>query len=147
MYSIGQVSESFRLPVSTLRFYDKEGLFPNLERKSGIRKFSDRDLEALHVIECLKKSGLEIRDIKQFMQWCSEGPSTYPQRLELFCRQRETIEAEIEKLNRALAMINFKCWYYETAIADGGEEHIKAMLPDKLPENIQKLYDYAHKSD
>lgn len=144
MYSIGQVSESFSLPVSTLRFYDKEGLFPNLERKSGIRKFSDRDLEALHVIECLKKSGLEIRDIKQFMQWCSEGPSTYPQRLELFCRQRETIEAEIEKLNRALAMINFKCWYYETAIADGGEEHIKAMLPDKLPENIQKLYDYAH---
>ena len=147
MYSIGQVSESFSLPVSTLRFYDKEGLFPNLERKSGIRKFSDRDLEALHVIECLKKSGLEIRDIKQFMQWCSEGPSTYPQRLELFCRQRETIEAEIEKLNRALAMINFKCWYYETAIADGGEEHIKAMLPDKLPEAIQKLYDYAHKSD
>lgn len=147
MYSIGQVSESFSLPVSTLRFYDKEGLFPNLERKSGIRKFSDQDLEALHVIECLKKSGLEIRDIKQFMQWCSEGPSTYPQRLELFCRQRETIEAEIEKLNRALAMINFKCWYYETAIADGGEEHIKAMLPDKLPENIQKLYDYAHKSD
>lgn len=144
MYSIGQVSESFSLPVSTLRFYDKEGLFPNLERKSGIRKFSDRDLEALHVIECLKKSGLEIRDIKQFMQWCSEGPSTYPQRLELFCRQRETIEAEIEKLNRALAMINFKCWYYETAIADGGEEHIKALLPDKLPENIQKLYDYAH---
>lgn len=147
MYSIGQVSESFSLPVSTLRFYDKEGLFPNLERKSGIRKFSDRDLEALHVIECLKKSGLEIRDIKQFMQWCSEGPSTYPQRLELFCRQRETIEAEIEKLNRALAMINFKCWYYETAIAAGGEEHIKAMLPDKLPEDIQKLYDYAHKSD
>lgn len=144
MYSIGQVSESFSLPVSTLRFYDKEGLFPNLERKSGIRKFSDRDLEALHVIECLKKSGLEIRDIKQFMQWCSEGPSTYPQRLELFCRQRETIEAEIEKLNRALAMINFKCWYYETAIAAGGEEHIKALLPDKLPENIQKLYDYAH---
>lgn len=144
MYSIGQVSESFSLPVSTLRFYDKEGLFPNLERKSGIRKFSDQDLEALHVIECLKKSGLEIRDIKQFMQWCSEGPSTYPQRLELFCRQRETIEAEIEKLNRALAMINFKCWYYETAIADGGEEHIKALLPDKLPENIQKLYDYAH---
>lgn len=147
MYSIGQVSESFSLPVSTLRFYDKEGLFLNLERKSGIRKFSDRDLEALHVIECLKKSGLEIRDIKQFMQWCSEGPSTYPQRLELFCRQRETIEAEIEKLNRALAMINFKCWYYETAIAAGGEEHIKAMLPDKLPENIQKLYDYAHRND
>lgn len=144
MYSIGQVSESFRLPISTLRFYDREGLFPGLERQSGIRKFSDRDLEALRVIECLKKSGLEIRDIKQFMQWCSEGPSTYPRRLELFYRRRETIEAEIEKLNRALAMINFKCWYYETACADGNEERIRSMLPDKLPEDIQALYDYAH---
>ncbi len=144
MYSIGQVSESFSLPISTLRFYDKEGLFPGLERQSGIRKFSDRELEALRVIECLKKSGLEIRDIKQFMQWCSEGPSTYPQRLELFHRQRETIEAEIEKLNRALAMINFKCWYYETASADGNEDRIKSMLPDKLPDDIQALYNYAH---
>ena len=144
MYSIGQVSESFSLPISTLRFYDKEGLFPGLERQSGIRKFSDRELEALRVIECLKKSGLEIRDIKQFMQWCSEGPNTYPQRLELFQRQREIIEAEIEKLNRALAMINFKCWYYKTACADGNEERIRSMLPDKLPDDIQTLYDYAH---
>ena len=144
MYSIGQISEGFGLPISTLRFYDKEGLFPNLERKSGIRKFSERDIEALHVIECLKKSGLEIRDIKQFMQWCSEGASTYPQRLELFRRQRETIEGEIEKLERALAMIDFKCWYYETAIADGDEERIKEMLPDKLPPEIQQLYDHAH---
>ena len=147
MYSIGQVSESFRLPISTLRFYDREGLFPGLERQSGIRKFSDRELEALRVIECLKKSGLEIRDIKQFMQWCSEGPSTYPQRLELFYRRRETIESEIEKLNRALAMINFKCWYYETACADGNEERISSMLPDKLPEDIQALYDYAHERE
>ena len=43
-YSIGQVSEMFGLPVSTLRFYDKEGLFPNIERVSGIRKFSDKEL-------------------------------------------------------------------------------------------------------
>ena len=67
MYTIGQVSEMFGLPVSTLRYYDKEGLFPNMKRESGIRKFDDREIEALRVIECLKKSGLEIRDIKQFM--------------------------------------------------------------------------------
>ncbi len=73
MYTIGQVSELFRLPVSTLRYYDKEGLFPGLERVSGIRKFSEKELETLRVIECLKKSGLEIRDIKQFMEWCSQG--------------------------------------------------------------------------
>ena len=41
-------------------------------------------------------------------------------------------------------MIDFKCWYYETAVADGGEDRIRAMLPDKLPDDIQKLYDLAH---
>ena len=66
MYTIGQVSEMFHLPVSTLRYYDKEGLFPNLKRESGIRKFNDHELEALRMIECLKASGLEIKDIKQF---------------------------------------------------------------------------------
>ena len=66
-YTIGQVSEMFGIPVSTLRYYDKEGLFPNMQRVSGIRKFSGTELEALRVIECLKKSGMEIRDIKQFM--------------------------------------------------------------------------------
>ncbi len=89
MYTIGQVSEMFGLPISTLRYYDKQGLFPNMERISGIRKFSDNELEALRVIECLKKSGLEIKDIKQFMDWCVEGASTYPQRKALIEKQRE----------------------------------------------------------
>ena len=66
MYTISQVSAMFDLPVSTLRYYDKEGFFPNLERKGNIRYFSDNELEALRIIECLKKSGLAIKDIKQF---------------------------------------------------------------------------------
>ena len=77
MYTIGQVSTMFDLPVSTLRYYDKEGFFPNLERKGNIRYFSDNELEALRIIECLKKSGLEIKDIKQFFLWVSEGSSSY----------------------------------------------------------------------
>ena len=67
MYTVGQVSKMFHLPISTLRYYDKEGLFPGLQRISGVRKFNDTELERLRVIECLKRSGLEIKDIKQFM--------------------------------------------------------------------------------
>ena len=96
-YTIGQVAEMFNMPISTLRYYDKEGLFPDLVRTSGIRRFGERELEALRVIECLKRSGLEIKDIKQFMQWCGEGSSTYPQRRELFLRQKQTVEAEIAR--------------------------------------------------
>ena len=144
MYTIGQVSEMFHLPISTLRYYDKEGLFPEIERVSNIRKFGEKELEALRVIECLKKSGMQIKDIKQFMKWCSEGNKTYPQRRELFLKQKKAVEAEIKRLEKTLDMIRFKCWYYEQAIKDGNEDKINEMLPDKLPEEIQPIYNHAH---
>ena len=100
MYTIGQISEMFQLPISTLRYYDKEGLFPDLERSSGIRRFSEKEIEALRVIECLKKSGLEIKDIKLFMEWCSEGSATYQRRKELFECQKEIVQKEIAKLEK-----------------------------------------------
>ena len=80
MYTIGQVSEMFGLPISTLRYYDKEGLFPTIQRDSGIRKFGEKDLEALRVIECLKKSGLEIKDIKQF-RYLADGIHGTPSKI------------------------------------------------------------------
>lgn len=144
MYTIGQISEMFHLPVSTLRYYDKEGLFPDLKRSSGIRRFSEKEIETLRVIECLKKSGVEIKDIKIFMEWCSQGSSTYTQRREFFLRQKETEEKEMRKMEKVLDMIRFKCWYYEQALKDGSEDRINEMLPDRLPEEIQAIYDHAH---
>ena len=145
MYSIGQVAEMFGLPISTLRYYDKQGLFPNIERVSGIRRFSEAEIEALRVIECLKKAGMEIRDIKQFMDWCEEGPVTYPQRKELFETQKAHMEEEIARMNRTLDMLKFKCWYYEQAIKDGSEDRLKALIPDELPKDIRAIYDSSHK--
>lgn len=144
MYTIGQISEMFNLPISTLRYYDKEGLFLNLKRKGNIRYFTENDLEAIRVIECLKKSGLEIKDIKQFIDWVAEGPSSYEKRKELFESRKASVEAEIKQLEKTLALLKFKCWYYETAMADGNEDNINAMLPDKLPLEIQKLYNKGH---
>ena len=144
MYSIGQVAEMFGLPISTLRYYDKQGLFPKMERVSGIRKFNETEIEALRVIECLKKSGLEIKDIKQFMDWCVEGASTYPQRKALFEKQRERLEAEIIHMNKVLDMLKFKCWYYEQATRDGSEDQVQSMIPNGLPEDVQRAYENAH---
>lgn len=147
MYTIGQISEMFGLPVSTLRYYDKEGLFPDIRRVSGIRKFSEKEVEAIRIIECLKKSGMEIKDIKQFMRWCAQGAETYSLRRELFLRQKENVENEIKRMNQVLDMLNFKCWYYEQAEADGNEERLSAMKPEDMPEDIRKAYENAHKSD
>lgn len=144
MYTIGQVSEMYGLPVSTLRYYDKQGLFPGMQRTSGIRRFGDREIETLRIIECLKRTGLELKDIKQFIDWCEQGPSTYEQRRELFVKQKAIVEAEISSMNKVLDMLKFKCWFYEQALQDGSDERIRRMLPNQLPEEIQQAYDNAH---
>ena len=143
-YTIGEAAKRLGVAPSTLRYYDKEGLFPHMERQSGIRRFTDVEVETLRVIECLKASGLEIRDIKQFMEWTTEGSATYAQRRQLFETRKAAVEEEIKRLQKTLDMLKYKCWYYETAIHDGNEDRINAMLPDGLPQEIQKLYDNGH---
>lgn len=144
MYTIGQVSEMFGLPISTLRYYDKEGLFPDMQRTSGIRQFDKKQLETLRIIECLKKSGLEIKDIKQFMAWCAQGSETYAQRRELFCKQREHVEAEIQRLKQVLDIITYKCWYYEQAMQDGNEDRLHSLTSEDIPEDIRQAYERIH---
>lgn len=145
MYTIGEISKMFNLPIPTLRYYDKEGLLLELERdKSGIRKFNNQNIEALRLIECLKKSGMQIKDIKEFIGWCSLGDKTISKRKEMFLKQKENIENQIKELEKALAMIEFKCWYYEEAEKDGNEKRVKSITPNGLPENIKKLYENAH---
>ena len=146
MYTIGQVSERFHIPISTLRYYDKEGLFPEIQRTSGIRRFGEKEIDALRVIECLKKSGLEIKDIKQFMEWCIQGSETYPQRLNLFLRQRRQVAAELAHMNRVLDMLKFKCWYYEEALKDGNEDRVTRMKPEDMPEEIRRAYENSHQN-
>ena len=108
MYTIGQISKQFHLPVSTLRYYDKEGLFPGMERRSGIRVFGEKEVEALRMIECLKKTGMEIRDIKEFMHWCQQGPATYEKRRDMLLEQKQAVEAEMARMSQ-VRMCKLQC--------------------------------------
>ena len=80
------------VPASTLRFYDKEGLLPFVERlPGGIRMLQDTDLEWLQIIGCMKKAGMSIRDIRQYIEQAQRGDDTIALRLAMFRRQREVL--------------------------------------------------------
>lgn len=143
-YTIGQVSEMLHIPASTLRYYDKEGLFPDLKRVSGIRQFSEKELDALRIIECLKKSGMEIRQIRQYMQWCAEGSASYPKRKALFEEQKKRVEEELRHMNEILNMLKYKCWYYEQAIENGAENPLPAIALEDMPEEIREAYLHSY---
>lgn len=138
MYTIGEVSAMFGLSISTLRYYDNEGFFPKMKRSGGIRQFDSFELETLGVVECLKKSGLSIKEIKQFISWCEEGAASYPLRHQLFSERRKAVESEIKNLEKVLALLKYKCWYYEQAIAQGNESGLH--LPENMPPAIRKVF-------
>ncbi|MBM0066385.1 MerR family transcriptional regulator [Alkalicoccobacillus gibsonii] len=122
-YSIGEVAETLDLTVHTLRYYDKEGLMPFVERSpSGQRLFKDSDIEALRIIQCLKLTGMPLKEIKGFIQWCQEGDSSLTQRYEMFLERKAKVEAQMEELKKTMEIIDHKCHYYMTAVEAGTEE-------------------------
>lgn len=126
-YSISEVANALNLTVYTLRYYDKEGLMPFVERThSGIRVFKETDIDALKIIGCLKATGMPIKEIKQFIDWCSDGDSTLQQRSNMFLERKAIVEAQMEELKKTMEVIEHKCLYYRTALDAGTEDiHIK----------------------
>lgn len=139
-YTVGEMAKRIGVAPSALRYYDKEGLLPFVERTSGgARRFKESDDEWLAIITCLKKTGMPIKEIKTFVDWCMEGDGTIEKRLRLIDRQRETVLREIEKLHATLDTLNYKHWYYETAKAAGTCDVHKTMKEEDIPAEIRAL--------
>ena len=99
MYTIGEMARMLHVAPSTLRYYDKEGLLPFVERSgSGIRRFKDTDLPWLSMISCLKQTGMPIKEIKTFIDLCRTGDETIHARLELIRRQQAVVADQIAQL-------------------------------------------------
>ena len=140
LYTIGDVSEKTGLPAPTLRYYDKEGLLPFVNRgNGGIRKFQETDLEWLRLIECLTASGLQIKDIKRYIDLFIQGDSTIEERRQMFYTQKESVEREIELLKGTLNLLTYKCWFYDTAAELGSVEAVQNMPENKIPPHIKKI--------
>ena len=140
LYTIGEVAKKLDVAASTLRYYDKEGLFPFLERSgSGMRMFKDEDFAWLEIIDCLKKTGMPIKDIKHFVDCCIEGDSTIDERLSIIKSQRDAVIEQMNELKEMLDVLNFKTWYYETAQKAGTCALRDYVKPEEIPGEFQKF--------
>ena len=140
LYTVGEIAKILGISASTLRYYDKEGLLPFVERSNnGIRMFTDKDYEWLKVIECLKKSGLSIKDIKAYTNMVNQGNNSLSERLELFQARRAAIKQQIIEMQGALELLEFKCWYYSQAVQDHTDEKVQALSIDEIPEQYRNI--------
>ncbi|MGF0065826.1 MerR family transcriptional regulator [Lachnospiraceae bacterium SGI.085] len=140
LYTVGEISKLLGIPSSTLRYYDKEGLLPFVERSSGgIRMFQEKDFEWLKIIECMKKTGMPIKDIKNYIELTLQGDDTIPERLAFFQKQRRQLQIQLESLQQAMEVLDYKCWYYETAQEAGTVDALKNMSISEIPEKYHAV--------
>lgn len=145
LYTIGDMATKLKVAPSALRYYDKEGLLPFVDRSvSGIRMFKDSDLGWLMIINCLKQSGMPIKDIKKFIDLCLEGDSSISQRLELIDAQRDAVLKQIEQLKHSLHILEYKHWYYEKAKEAGTCSVHDTIQLDEIP---KKFHDILKSTD
>ncbi len=122
-YTIKQVSEKMNIPISTIRYYDKKGLLPFLEKaESGYRLFKDSDLQMLQVIECFKSTGMSIAEMQQFVEMVKRGDASLQERYDLFLEREKVVQKELDELEKQMKVIQHKLWYYKTAIEAGTED-------------------------
>ena len=123
-YTISEAARRMGVAPSTLRYYDKEGLLPNLKRKNGQRIFEENDLRMLALLSCLKNTGMPLKQIHRYVDMVQEGDETIPERYALIKEQRRFILGQMEQLKYYLSELDFKDWYYRTAMKKGTTEGI-----------------------
>lgn len=147
VYSIGEVAKMFGINSSTLRYYDKQGLFLKMSRsEGGKRLFTDFDIKWLGMIEALKTADMSIEDIRKYVELYAQGDEKLEERYAIVKQRRSLVEEQIKKLQDSLEVLNFKCWYYEVSIEAGtaNAAHEK-MINDDMPADIL-AYHKKHKT-
>lgn len=143
-YTVGEMAKRLGVAPSTLRYYDKEGLLPYVERShGGIRMFKESDYEWLSIIECLKQSGLSIKEIRQYIDLCRQGDATISERLQLFVNRRRAVQQQMAQLQKTLDMLDYKLWFYQTSEAAETTSIHDGQTVEDVPEAYREAFLHA----
>jgi DNA-binding transcriptional MerR regulator len=134
MYTINEVAKICDISVHTIRFYDKEGLLPFVTRNStGNRQFNEVDLDLIKLICCLKNTGMQVKEIKEYIELCMQGEETAPARKQIMINHRKEILRQIDDMKKNLNIVDLKIAFYDSYIAnpENGYDALKFMNENK----------------
>lgn len=124
-YRISEVEQRLGVPITTIRYYDREGLLPNVARsEGGQREFSEEDIKLLEVIEFLKRTNMPLKDIRRYTRLLADGDRSLEERRQMFYERRETVREQIAALQTVAELIERKCAYYDAAVAAGSADAV-----------------------
>lgn len=109
-FTIKQAAIQTGITQDTIRYYEKIALLPKAKRKdNGHRFYQQEDIETIHLINCLKKTGMPLEEIKPFLEVNTDAdPAEYPELVELLRNHRQTIVSQIDSLQQVVNFIDVK---------------------------------------
>jgi len=137
MYTVKEVSKILDISVHTIRYYDKEHLFPYVTRgKNGERLFTDEDLLWVQLVQGLRKTDMPLADIRHYGDLCKLGDSTIPERYQMMVKQKQKIEHDLEELKKRLAIVKYKVDFYED-LMEGKTPDTSCNPMNVMPEKLR----------
>jgi DNA-binding transcriptional MerR regulator len=131
--SVGEAAEALGVSADTLRYYEKAGLSPGIERtRGGARRYPEDALSLLRMIIRLRLTGMPIRDLKQYVRLVMEGPHTTEDRRRILTDHRKNVVAQIDALQTNLEVIDLKLELYAEGWVPGQEHACASRLHDLL---------------
>ena len=118
--TIKEISEKYDISQDTLRYYERVGMIPKVNRTAGgIRDYQESDLGWVELAICMRGAGLPVEVMIEYVKLFQEGDSTIPARLELLTEQRESLLEQRKQLDSTLKRLNYKISKYEEAVKTG----------------------------
>ncbi|MGD0707513.1 MAG: MerR family transcriptional regulator [Anaerolineaceae bacterium] len=131
---IAEVSERYDMPSDTLRYYERIGLIPPVNRNgSGIRDYNETDVKRVEFIKCMRSAGLPIEVLIEYIALVQQGDKTIEARKEILKEQRELLVARMKEMQRTLALLDHKIEVYENGTLKQKEQEI-IQTEDQVPE-------------
>lgn len=128
-YTIKDVSEICNLTPYTLRYYEKVGLLPSIQRdENGKRQYTDEDLGWIQIINCMKATGMSIAYIKNYIELCMKENGSIIKRRKIMEEQKEIISEKLKSYTELLGIVNAKLDYYDEKIS---KDTLKSILSEK----------------
>ncbi len=117
---IAEVSKKYDLSPDTLRYYERVGMIPRVNRnKSGIRDYTGEDCKWVELAKCMRSAGLPVEVMIEYLRLFQQGNTTIPARHELLLKQREELTAQRKAIDDTLKRLNFKISRYDIAMKTG----------------------------
>lgn len=118
MFTMKQVCEETNMTYQALKYYCNEGLVPNVKRDSNNhRVFDERDVKWIKDLVCLKKCGMSIQEMKDYLELCLQGETTIPKRKEMLKKKQEALRTSIQELEDSVAYIDWKQNFYDEVLS------------------------------